>query len=145
MAIRRRTPEEFSLSFLDVICCGFGSIILLLMITHISRPLVLEQSNRDLHSRIAALQEELHRLRGESVVLNRDLNARREQLSDVLAEVARLDGDLSAIKGQYAVSNTESDVNSRVAGQLEHAKQRLTEEMKRLLGAQGSRDRKSVV
>ena len=32
----RRSAEEFSLSFLDVICCGFGAIILLLMITKIA-------------------------------------------------------------------------------------------------------------
>jgi hypothetical protein len=137
--LRRRAPEEFSLSFLDVICCGFGAIILLLMITKISTPLVLEESAEDLKSRIAALTEQLHRLRGDSVVLERDLTGRREQLSDALAEVARLEGDLSAIEGQYAASDTSGEVNSRLVGQLEHAKQRLTEEMKRLLGAAGGR------
>ena len=96
----RRTAEEFSLSFLDVICCGFGAIILLLMITKIAEPLVLEESTRDLKGQIAALQEELHRLRGESVVLNRDLTARREQLSESLESVARLEGDLSAIRDE---------------------------------------------
>ena len=29
--LARRAPAEFSLSFLDVICCGFGAVILLLM------------------------------------------------------------------------------------------------------------------
>ena len=135
----RRSAEEFSLSFLDVICCGFGAIILLLMITKIAEPLVLEESTRDLRGQIAALQEELHRLRGESVVLNRDLTARREQLSESLEAVARLEGDLSAIKGQYRASSTDADVNSRLVGQLESARQRLTDEMKRLLGAQGRR------
>jgi len=127
------------MSFLDVICCGFGAIILLLMITRISEPLVLEDSSRDLESRLAALQQELHRVRGESVVLNRDLTARREQLSEVLEQLARLQGDLSAIKGQYAATDDSSTVNTRLIGQLEQARQRLTEEMKRLLGAQGRR------
>ncbi|MBK8307903.1 MAG: VWA domain-containing protein [Gammaproteobacteria bacterium] len=141
---RRRAQEEFNLSFLDVICCGFGAIILLLMITRISAPMVLEESTRDLNGRIAALQEELYRLRGEATVLNRDLTARREQLSEVLEYVARLDGDLSAIRGENAATPKDSAVNSRLIGQLEQARQRLSDEMKRLLGAQGRRRNDSI-
>jgi hypothetical protein len=136
---RRRAPEEFSLSFLDVICCGFGAIILLLMITKISQPIALEQSTEDLKARVAALQEQLYRLRGDSTVLNRDLNARREQLSDITDKVARLEAELSAIRGQYAASDTSAESTERLIGQLEKARQRLTAEMKRLLGAQGAR------
>jgi len=139
MKSRRRAVEEFSLSFLDVICCGFGAIILLLMITKVTAPLVLEDSTRDLKGQIAALQEELHRLRGESTIMTRDLTARREQLSESLEKVARLEGDLSAVKGEFASSSDDSELNSKLAGQLESARQRLSDEMKRLLGAQGKR------
>ncbi len=139
MRLRRRAGEQFSLSFLDVICCGFGAIILLLMITRITAPQVLERDTRDMQGRIAALQEELHRLRGESVVLERDLNARREQLSEALEAVARLQGAASAIPGEHAPSGRGDEVQSRLIGQLESARQRLTAEMKRLLGAQGKR------
>ena len=52
--IRRRGIEEFSVSFLDVICCGFGAVILLLMLTKTLEPQVLESSNLDLSERIAA-------------------------------------------------------------------------------------------
>ena len=40
--IRRRSAESFSLSFLDCICCGFGAVILLLVLTKIGEPLALE-------------------------------------------------------------------------------------------------------
>ena len=40
----RREAEEFSMSFLDVICCGFGAIILLLMITKTVQPQIIEAS-----------------------------------------------------------------------------------------------------
>ena len=43
----RRAPAEFSLSFLDVICCGFGAVILLLMITKTVQPQVIEQAMVD--------------------------------------------------------------------------------------------------
>ena len=38
---RRRPIEEFSMSFLDVISCGFGAVILLLMITKTVEPVLL--------------------------------------------------------------------------------------------------------
>ena len=43
MARRRgRDIEVFSLSFLDVVSCGFGAIILLLVIVKISEPAVID-------------------------------------------------------------------------------------------------------
>ena len=48
----RRAPAEFSLSFLDVICCGFGAVILLLMITKTVQPQVIEQAMRSEERRV---------------------------------------------------------------------------------------------
>ena len=39
---RRRDVEAFSLSFLDCICCGFGAIILLLVLSKIYEPVIIE-------------------------------------------------------------------------------------------------------
>ena len=39
----RREIEVFSLSFLDVVSCGFGAIILLLVISRFSEPTVIEK------------------------------------------------------------------------------------------------------
>ena len=40
----RRSIEEFSISFLDVICCGFGAVILLLMISQNQLPILMTQT-----------------------------------------------------------------------------------------------------
>jgi len=97
MARRKlRTTAEFSMSFLDVICCGFGAIILLLMITKTVQPQLIEASASKLQGVIAALQEQLFELRGETRVLNRDLNARQEQLSQFEERIAILRGQLPA-------------------------------------------------
>ena len=40
----RRSIEEFSISFLDVICCGFGAVILLLMISQNQLPTIITQT-----------------------------------------------------------------------------------------------------
>ena len=54
---KRRPAPEISLSFLDVICCGFGAVILLLMITKTVEPQVLEESTVIAEGRVAELTE----------------------------------------------------------------------------------------
>lgn len=132
--LKRRDQAEISISFLDVICCGFGAIILLLMITKIVEPIVLEESTVNLEGSIADLQENLFEVRGETRVLNRDLTVKNEQLSKLRQKVARLRGDLFEIRSEFDASQQTATVSSRVLGELEIARQSLTDEMERLLG-----------
>ncbi|MGB5261278.1 MAG: VWA domain-containing protein, partial [Gammaproteobacteria bacterium] len=131
----RRSIDIFNLSFLDVVSCGFGAIILLLMIVKISEPHVIEQLAVDLSGLVARLEAELYEVRGETVVLNRELTARQEQLSAQREKLARLKGEVSSIRGQYATTRNEHDTQTIIEGQLASAKQELTEEMRRLLGS----------
>jgi len=50
MTKRRRNVDAFSLSFLDCICCGFGAIILLLVLSKIYEPMIIEKTQDDLES-----------------------------------------------------------------------------------------------
>ncbi len=131
---RSRGLEGFSLSFLDVICCGFGAIILLLVLTKIGEPRAMEAIRTELEGLVARLQEELYEIRGETNVLNRDLVTKVEQLSEERDTLARLRGDLSQIQGEFAATDQLSEVNEIVEGRLLAAQQDLSEEMKRLLG-----------
>ena len=130
----RRDVEVFSLSFLDVICCGFGAIILLLVLVQVGEPRALEAMEADQKGLVAKLQEELYEIRGETNVLNRDLITKREQISKEKVKVARLRGDFSTIRGEYASGKELSEVNDIVEGRLLAALQELSEEQKRLLG-----------
>ena len=130
----RRDAEVFSLSFLDAICCGFGAVILLLVLTEVGEPQVFEKSREELAGRVLKLQEELAEIRGSSEVLNRELRARSLQFSDEQRKIARLRGDLSALRGQYESSRREAEAANAIEGQLVSAQQDLTEEQKRLLG-----------
>jgi len=129
---RRRGIPDFTLSFLDVISGGFGGIILLLVLTKIGEPMVLEQARQDLDGLVAELEEELHEIRGETRILNRDLTSREEQISQERAKIARLKGDLSKIQGEFAASRQSSEISDIISGRLVAARQTLTEEMKRL-------------
>lgn len=139
MTRRSREQEDFNMSFLDIICCGFGVIILLLMITKVMEPVVLEESTRQLDGSIQELQKQLFTVRGEVKVFNRDLNAKKEQLSSFEDKVARLQAEISLIKGQFRSGKSSADVNSLLEGKLRVAQQRLTAEMKRLLGRKHQR------
>ena len=131
---QRRDLQGLSLSFLDVICCGFGAVILLLVLTKFAEPVILQQSTEDLEALIVALEEELVEIRGETRIVNQELVSRREQTSEIEARVARLQGDLSAIEGRFRATRDRAHVTSAVEGQLAEARQSLSEEMKRLLG-----------
>ena len=81
MKTRRRDLEIFSLSFLDCICCGFGAIILLFVLSKFAEPIIIEEVREDLQSVIIRLEEEIFEIRGETQVLNRELEGKIEQLS----------------------------------------------------------------
>jgi hypothetical protein len=132
----RRDTAEFSLSFLDVICCGFGAVILLLMITKTVQPQIIEASTQQLEGRIARLQEQLFELRGETTILNRDLNARREQLSEYQERIARLTGALADARSRYDSLQVQDSSNEVIVDRLAIARQSLTREMERLLAEQ---------
>ncbi|WOJ93042.1 VWA domain-containing protein [Congregibacter variabilis] len=130
---KRREMSEFTLSFLDVICCGFGAVILLLMITKTVQPQIIEASTVNLEGLVADLQEQLFEIRGETRFLNRDLNARKEQLSEYKERIAILRGQLASTKSRYDSLQVETSTNSIITEQLAIARQSLTEEQKRLM------------
>lgn len=130
--IKRRSTESFNISFLDVISCGFGAIILLLMITKSSAPVPLEVADVPIEGSVLELQRQLFAIRGETNILNRDLNAKHEQLSEYEERIARLRRELSTLNGQFNTSSQQSTVNSILEGRLALAQQQLTEEMLRL-------------
>ncbi len=131
---RRNATEGFNLSFLDAISCGFGAIVILLVLTKIGEPRALEQAQQDLEARQVELQQELHEIRGETNALDRELTVIRQQISLEQQKVARLQGDFSSIEGEFASSQQLSEVQDILEGRLLAAQQNLTDEMKRLLG-----------
>ena len=140
----RRSVDIFNMSFLDVVSCGFGAIILLLVIVKVSEPHVIAKLAVDLSGLVHRLQAELHDIRGETTTLNRELSAKQAQLSDSNASLARLRGDLSTLRGRYAASKREFEAQRRIEQQLQTAEQSLDEDMKRLLG-EGYRRRDNTV
>ncbi len=135
----RRDIEPIGLSFLDAIFCGFGAIVLLFVLSKAAEPQVIERTTVDLEGLIAQLEQELVELQGETAVMTRELEGRREQVADENEKVARLRGDLSNLEGQFAAAKERAEVQNILEGKMAAAQQTLTEEMRRLLASQPRR------
>jgi len=141
MKLKRRDTEVFSLSFLDVICCGFGAIILLLVLSEFGQPIVIERSRQDLEAQIKKLQEELFVIRGESEVLERELRGRVDVLARERRNLAKVAGDVSSIRGQFDASRQNAAVSNILENELLSAFQELEAENRRLVQASRARQR----
>jgi hypothetical protein len=134
MKKKRRSFEIFSLSFLDVISCGFGAIVLLLVIMKISEPAVVENTTLDIQAKIEQYKNDTDTLKKESASLFQTI----EQLlvkRDVLQnQLTALQQELSQAKKNKEVATIEQSSHEVIIKQLYRARQELTEEMQRLQG-----------
>jgi hypothetical protein len=120
------------MSFLDCICCGFGAIILLLVLNEFGEPIQLEQAKEDLDAQIEKMQREIFDIRGMALVLERELRARVEQLSEEQKRLARLRGDLYSIEGEHKASTGEEDALKKLTETLANARRALIDETRQL-------------
>ena len=145
MRLPRRSVEIFSLSFLDCICCGFGAIILLLVLTQYGQPNSETRSRVDMRQQLVEMQDELHTIRGDTEALNQQLVGRVDELEKRRHKIAQLAGDLTNIQGQFSTSKKEASVTNTVEGELTTAYQTLTAEMQRILKDNSRRPKNEAV
>ena len=131
---RRREMSSLSLSFLDAVTCGFGAIILLLVITKIFEPIRLEESDTELDGLIVRYEKELRDILGDTDRIRREQLATENKIEVDETQIAALERELTRIRAAYQDEQSEMEISADIAGQLATAKQSLTEEMQRLLG-----------
>ena len=129
---RRRNIETGSLSFLDVICCGFGAMILLLVIVKIFEPIRLEETHVELEGLIARYEQELEEILGETDEVVRERLSTIEEVDADEIQVARLEQELARIRAEFLATRDQAELSDEVQNDLVLARQRLTEEMQRL-------------
>ena len=129
----RRDIETGSLSFLDVVCCGFGAVVLLLVIVKIFEPIRLEESHVELEGLIARFEQELEEILGETDQVTRERIATVEQVDVDEVDIARLEEELEQIRAEFLATLDQVELSDEVQNELVLARQQLTEEMQRLL------------
>ena len=131
----RRSIEEFSISFLDVICCGFGAVILLLMISQNQLPTIITQTTNNNQLSIETRKSELESVVKTLQVKRKEIDTAKGELSNRTLELAEIQEKLNSVRARY---ESLLDVSEQIENQnmeLAEAKQSLTKEMERLLGA----------
>lgn len=132
MRRKNRSFEIFSLSFLDVVSCGFGAIVLLLVIVKISEPLVVEEANADLASGISRLINEQEDLEKRSTYISSELTERSRQKQVLEERIASLLRENRQLKQQQQAALVTRASREVIVKRLYQARQDLTEEMERL-------------
>jgi hypothetical protein len=130
---KKRGIETLSLSFLDSISCGFGAIILLLVISKMFEPIRLEESESELEGLLAQYQQELNEILGETERVQRERISTDETVDDDRVQIAQLQRELTRIRAAFLERQDDAQISGELAGRLATAKQSLTEEMRRLL------------
>ncbi len=136
----RRSNEDVNLSFLDIICCGFGAIVLLLVIVKTNQPVVIEESDVNLDGQVRKLQERLFTIRGEIDYLETELTAKQEQLGKDKSRVAILQSIFDQLNSRKSSLDDYGAGSADEALDLKIAVQSLTREMKRLLSGRASQN-----
>lgn len=132
MRIKRRELQDTNISFLDVITCAFGAVILLMMITKVALPSLQAPPPDPRRAEISSLQRELFQVRRQLAAATQTAGARRQTLALSEEELQRLKQQLAALSGRYRDAAERAALNAQVAGQLKTAQQQLTAEMERL-------------
>ena len=99
MKLNRRSEEPTSIAFLSVITCGFGAIILLLIIAKSEPPILEEVKDDPLVDKISDLQSELFEVQSileeKTLLASEQEKKLKEQKVTVLLEL-----NLTTLRGQ---------------------------------------------
>ncbi len=129
---KRQSIEVFNLSFLDVVSCGFGAIILLLVISKISQPIIIEETTADLKKNIQESKQQLALIQADIIDINNEIKQSKQQISTTNNQLSSNESNLTQIQDDFEDSNNQLQAKIIIQKKLSQARQSLTEEMRRL-------------
>lgn len=106
--MRRRKVEVFSLSFLDVICCGFGAVVLFYTIIVSQTGLERIRRTNDLTGEVRKLEEEVMQGTRNLVVLRNTLQKTQSETVSASSRATRLLETLQRQREESAVFSADS-------------------------------------
>jgi len=124
----RREVGAAGLSFLDCICCGFGAVILLLVIVKVHDPIFTQEQRVELISLIARLKAQISDVEQETETLQSELVAAQSETERLESEANDLAARLAQLKGTPG----EADVIAALQAAAKRAEQKLSTEVERL-------------
>ncbi|MFB3118412.1 MAG: VWA domain-containing protein [Myxococcota bacterium] len=129
---RRREVEAAGLSFLDCICCGFGAVILLLVIVKVHDPIFTEEQRGELISLIARLKAQIIDIEQDTAFFQSELVEARSETERLESDGKNLAARLAQLRGSVDETRGEADVIAALEAAAKRAEQELTTEAERL-------------
>ena len=129
---RRREIEAAGLSFLDCICCGFGAVILLLVIVKVHDPIFTEEQRGELISLIVRLKAQIIDIEQDTAFFQSELVEARSETERLESDGKNLAARLAQLRGSVDETRGEADVIAALEAAAKRAEQELTTEAERL-------------
>ncbi|GAA6167275.1 VWA domain-containing protein [Sessilibacter corallicola] len=132
---RSRRFSTFSLSFLDIMSCGFGAVALIFLIIKHDVDNQIEDKNPELIAEVTLLEEEIKVGQENLVRAKNTVSDVDQQLAEARGLARRINEDINAVRGSIEQLNSD-DPNSAIQSlkdklkELEEEKKRIEEEAK---------------
>jgi hypothetical protein len=120
------------LSFLDCICCGFGAVILLLVIVKVHDPIFTEEQRVDLISLIARLKAQIIDVEQDTEILQSELVEAQSETERLESDAQNLAARLARLRGNVDDTRSEAEVIAALQAAAKRAEQQLSTEAERL-------------
>ena len=128
---KKRNIEAFSLSFLDCICCGFGAVVLLLVLSKLNDP-NLVMTDKVSEDSIILLTKEIEEIKDLSVLTTNEIELIQSDTSKKQLDLNLLNQELNDTQSLYDKSLLQPELLDADEGELEAARQKISDEIKRL-------------
>ena len=133
MKTHRKPVEVFNLAFLDVISCGFGAIILLLVLSLTLEPLTLNRMGTEIKSKKGTVEKAYKEITVQTGKLRQIIIEERKKLQSKQHELAGLEDELLKLQRKKSKINGTVAEQEALKQNMKSVMQSLSEEMKRLL------------
>lgn len=109
--MRRRTPTPFSLSFLDIMFCGFGAVVLLVLIINADTVQARKAVFSDLRGQVVRVENEVIIGREDLVIARNSIKASEQEIILTQGDAHRVQNSLLEI--QAGLSGMELETSAR--------------------------------
>jgi hypothetical protein len=120
MARKKREFSIFSLSFLDIMCCGFGAVLLIFLVMNHSIDQSASEGEENLKSEVNMLDEDVAEGKDGLVKLHNTLSELDQQMAEAKGLASRITEDKEHFEAQIQANKQEgytekSDIENRKA------------------------------
>jgi len=140
----KRSFTTFNLSFLDIMSCGFGAVVLVFLIIDHSIEVQSRDLNVDLLSEVNMLEEDIRIGQENMVALRNALDATDSELVEAQGRATRVSDEIQEVEGLIAALIPEDVSEDEAVEQLKAEIQSLEDEVKRLREAAEEQSGKSA-